>query len=242
MDKSTAHFFRPLWQRVKNASKSRSKQVQKRSNGERSRFRIVQEAQRNGGMVAAILILSVLTIVVEIAAHAGPSVSPDRPPWPQRASHQEQVPVHLTRNHCGSSTAEAQELGCRFDELSFAWQVPECFDQRTIDEFLAAGRWEYFTDDEGKTKVPHDDLALTLGREAAVHVTWAFHITHCLYLRRQMVRVLERGGAMDNHLGAYKHTVHCGKTMLNSAGMADNLHTQAPVIYPLCKPLRDWRA
>lgn len=195
--------------------------------------------------VAAIFILSILIVVVEITSHAGfhaVSTRPASEPEAQRTIFPDQSTDNLTRNHCGSSPAEAKELGCLFDELSFAWQVPECFDKQTIGEFLEAGKWEFFADEDGKAPVAHDELGLGEGRDSAVHVTWAFHITHCLFLRRQMMRVLERGGAMDSHLGAYKHTVHCGKTMLKWASMAGNMHTQAPVIYPVCKPLREWRA
>lgn len=208
---------------------------------EGNRGQITQGLKYYPRLLAMSITLFTFTIVLETVARASlPFLSAKHSPTreTQPATLPAQLPYNLTLNQCGSSPGEAKSLGCVFDELSFAWQVPECYDEETVSEFLAGGGWQYYADETGTTTVPHH--VLPLGGQP-VHVTLKFHITHCLFLRRQMVRLLERGAPMDNHLGAYKHTVHCGKYMLKAAEMADDLHTSAPVIYPVCKSLEDWR-
>ncbi|UNI23115.1 hypothetical protein JDV02_008953 [Purpureocillium takamizusanense] len=202
-------------------------------------FSFTKELRRNRGTSAAIVILSILILGLEIVAQTGfPHSSRDNSTsTPGRPSQQAVVSGELTKTHCGSSAEEARRQGCRFDELSLAWQAPACYDKETIDEFLAAGDWEFFADEHSTETVPHDELALA---QEPVHVTLQFHIAHCLFSRRQMVRLLLRGAAMDTHLGAYRHTDYCGKTMLNEEGRGNDRHTKAPAIYPVCKPLQAW--
>ncbi|KAJ6442620.1 ENTH domain-containing protein [Purpureocillium lavendulum] len=190
-------------------------------------------------MTAAIMTLSLLILGIEIIAHAGFPSSVQSSESHGSQQQQDLVPLAPSPSHCGSSVEEAKQLGCLFDELSFAWQPPACYDGETIGEFLAAGSWEFFADEDSTEPVPHDQLALTA---EPVHVTFRFHVAHCMFLRRQMVRLLRRGAAMDSHIGAYKHTVHCGKTMLNKAGRGNDRYTTAPILYPVCKPLQDWRS
>ncbi|GJN75934.1 hypothetical protein VFPBJ_08878 [Purpureocillium lilacinum] len=232
------------WQRMNRGLASRPKLFRRAPTSaparETNTFSLTKELRRNAGMSAAIVVLSILILGLEIVAHAGfPHSAWRNENSGARPSQQAVVSQALAPSHCGSSAEEARRLGCLFDELSFAWQAPACYDKETIDEFQAAGSWEFFADEYSAEAVPHDQLALT---EEPVHVTFRFHIAHCLFLRRQMVRLLLRGAAMDTHLGAYRHTVHCGKTMLNKAGRGNDRHTRAPVIYPVCKPLQDWKS
>ncbi|PHH63514.1 hypothetical protein CDD81_5795 [Ophiocordyceps australis] len=179
-----------------------------------------------------------LIVIFEIVAHVGFNKSSSTQAH-QAPSLKPRLQLSHPLSQCGSSPAEAQKLGCRFDELSFAWQAPDCFDNKTVDEFLATGPWKYFADEAGAVPMLHEDLSLD---KVLVHVAWKFHIDHCLHLRRQMVRLVLDGRPMDSHLALYKHTVHCGVTLLDADTPLDNLHTAAPVIYPACKPLPDWAA
>ncbi|KZZ91744.1 hypothetical protein AAL_06498 [Moelleriella libera RCEF 2490] len=183
-----------------------------------------------------------MTAMFEISAHTGlayPSISVSDPVTPQTMKLDGNERHDLTLKKCGSSPAEARKLGCSFDGLSFAWQVPECYDQTTVEEFLEADDWQYYEDEAGTAHVPHHLLSED---EGPVHVSARFHAVHCLFLRRQMVRLLQRGAPMDTHLGTYKHTVHCHNVLTNATWMGGELHTRAPVIYPECWPLEDWRA
>lgn len=190
----------------------------------------------DSGLVAAIAFLFIVTVSLEAIAHTG-LLS-----WPSddlEYTESQTTANNASRLDCGSTPEEARSLGCFFDQLSFAWQVPECYDEETITEFLAASEWQYFDDEAGTTRVSSQVVARG---ERSVHVTSQFHATHCLFLRRQMVRVFENGRPIDSHLWAYKHTVHCGQVLTNATWMGGYLHTRAPIIYPECRTLKDWNS
>lgn len=138
---------------------------------------------------------------------------------------------------CGSSPAEAQDKGCVFDKLNFAWQTPECYDNATISGFMAFHKWDFVTDEQRSTVIPAAELPLD---QRPVHVSWEFHQVHCMYVRRQLVRAVSEGRSIDSHLAAYQHTVHCGRAILDGETAVTSFHTTAPVIYPRCQALGAW--
>lgn len=188
--------------------------------------------------IALLLAISTGEGIFLLISQTLPSSSPlpKLPDKPSVMSHTSEFSP-VTIQQCGSSPAEAREAGCIFDELSFAWQVPGCYDTQAIEGFKDAYSGKYYTDENGTAVVPQWELELD---HQLVHVPWRFHIVHCMYLRRQMLRAWWGQRPMDSHLANYKHTVHCGNTMLDTETDLENLHTAAPVIYPVCQPYQDW--
>lgn len=103
----------------------------------------------DSGLVAAIAFLFIVTVSLEAIAHTG-LLS-----WPSddlEYTESQTTANNASRLDCGSTPDEARSLGCFFDQLSFAWQVPECYDEETMTEFLAASEWQYFDDEAGTTR------------------------------------------------------------------------------------------
>ena len=199
-------------------------------------FSVTKELRRNRGLVATIVALTTLILTLEVIAHAGFT----RSVWHTRDMETQQTRKSAAYNdpspsQCGSTAEEARRLGCIFDELSFAWQAPDCYDEATVGEFLAAGNWKFYPDETSTETLPLSQLGLD---RQPTHVTLQFQAAQCMFLRRQMVRLLLLGRPMDTHLGAYNHTLNCGKLLLNTPGMDEDKHTRVPIIYPACKLLQ----
>ncbi|EMD59049.1 hypothetical protein COCSADRAFT_102599 [Bipolaris sorokiniana ND90Pr] len=80
---------------------------------------------------------------------------------------------------CGFTPAEAKSRGCKFDILSFAWQLPECYNAKLMEEFLAEKDWAFYRDPEGTSSVSRD---VALQGELDLYVTQEYHRTHCMYM------------------------------------------------------------
>jgi hypothetical protein len=201
-----------------------------------------RELRRNARVIVAIVFTIAAMIILEILAHSGLVTSKAGQPATEvqlaAHKHQHNLTDILAPRQCGSSPTEAQSHGCVFDLLSFAWQAPECYDSDTIAEFEAATHWTYYADEAGTVPVPQDEVALGL---RSVHVRWEFHLVHCMFMRRQMLRAVLDGRHLDGHVAAYGHTVHCGTALLDEDTPLGNLGTTTPVILPACKPIEVWR-
>jgi hypothetical protein len=130
---------------------------------------------------------------------------------------------------CGSSSNSACERNCSFDLISISWQTPECYDAPLASEFVARNAWNFYTEAHGNVTVP---FSHALKGEQNLWVDWNYHITHCLFMWRQMPRAYERGW-IDAHLRSYNHTLHCQKKILEEGVEPDAVNTTVNVIYPV---------
>ncbi|KAH7555672.1 hypothetical protein BM1_07295 [Bipolaris maydis] len=133
---------------------------------------------------------------------------------------------------CGSTPAEAKSLGCKFDILSFAWQLPACYDEKIMDEFLAEKDWVFYREPNGTSPVSRD---VALQRELDLFVTQEYRRTHCMYTWRQMHRAFTIQKHIDSHLNDYYHTLHCHHVMLGEQIPADAVGAVGTVKYPACQ-------
>ncbi|KAI1322457.1 hypothetical protein F5Y16DRAFT_386598 [Xylariaceae sp. FL0255] len=131
---------------------------------------------------------------------------------------------------CGDSKQTAEERGCSFDLISFAWQTPECYDAELVTEF-ASWNWSFYTDDQLTIPV-RQDLAIQ-GELTDLYVSWHYHTVHCTFIWRQMHRAYEKGW-IDTHLRNYNHTMHCQNSFLIDDEEAAKMITMARLIYPEC--------
>jgi len=146
-------------------------------------------------------------------------------------SHRERHPLWSS---CGSTPEVARQRMCSFDLISFAWQMPECYDSTLISDFATWDEWLFYTEMYGNVTVPQN---IVLVGEQSLWVTWRYHIVHCTFMWRQMQRAYERGW-IDTHLHAYNHTLHCQSTLLERGIEDTEVITYAKVIYPACERVR----
>jgi hypothetical protein len=55
--------------------------------------------------------------------------------------------------HCGNSTAEAKENGCRFDVMMHSWVPEACYYEALSEEYIQANNFRFFSDPEAKREV-----------------------------------------------------------------------------------------
>lgn len=109
-----------------------------------------------------------------------------------------------TKLHCGSSYAEAQALGCKFDLLSSGWIPHQCFDEASETEYR---EWILNTNNSRRGPFPYfKDKLLTqpiegidaLSRyENMVYTTMEEHLAHCTQLMRRTHRAAINLGRMS---------------------------------------------
>jgi hypothetical protein len=157
-------------------------------------------------VVAGTIVLSLMIIAVLRSQH--------NPPW----------------QSCGENTESANERGCSFDQISFAWQTPECFDAPLVAEFAAWEDWTFYTESGGNTTIPRSEALLG---KRTLYVSWRYHMVHCTFIWKQMHRAYERGW-IDSHIHDYNHTLHCGRILLEKGHMDDEVITEGLILYPVC--------
>jgi hypothetical protein len=54
------------------------------------------------------------------------------------------------------------------------------------------------------------------GTYNGIHVTWGYHITHCIFMWRKLQRAMIAGNLVDSHIGSLEHTVHCADRFVES--------------------------
>lgn len=109
-------------------------------------------------LVVALTILAVLAIQAAAAyiySRPKPGPKADYSFYENLQTHVESNTKHNDAPHpCGNSSAEARALGCRFDQLTWAWMPGHC-PSHANDAFMNAEEqpWLYFEDVHGKKVV-----------------------------------------------------------------------------------------
>jgi hypothetical protein len=140
---------------------------------------------------------------------------------------------------CGTDPITARQRGCSFDLITFAWQLPKCYDRYLVEEFAAREPWKFYTSEHG-----NETVSLEEARKGEAHLwlTWRYHKTHCAFVWRQQHRAYETGW-IDEHARTYRHTIHCQNMLLSDCydeGRVcrlpnDTIITEADMIYPACE-------
>ncbi|KUJ24495.1 uncharacterized protein LY89DRAFT_561115, partial [Mollisia scopiformis] len=121
---------------------------------------------------------------------------------------------------CGESPTEAISKNCVFEVMSFSWLPRVCHDSELEEEFLM-GDWHWWSyKSTGAStggsyelhEVPLTDVAT--GLHDGLHVTWGYHITHCVFMWRKLQRMAVGGGVIDGYIGNTNHTQHCQELLV----------------------------
>jgi hypothetical protein len=121
----------------------------------------------------------------------------------------------LGKCYCGQSIAEAKQLGCEYESVTISWQPVECFDEELNYEFDHAGpdrngEWPYYADVEGKQRISLEEVALMADTNEGFYAIHSWHLAHCNYVWRKLLRSLTNGITIDSDTASLKHIVHCG--------------------------------
>jgi len=121
---------------------------------------------------------------------------------------------------CGDSTAEALELGCKYDSLAAAWLPEHCRDDDLTAEFENAGdgpngTWLYYADTHHTIEVSLEEIALMADDpESRFHMSAQWHRIHCIFYWRKEHRFRFNGKMVEPRSDTEEHIHHCGQIFL----------------------------
>lgn len=129
--------------------------------------------------------------------------------------------VHVTdksksndRPHlCGSSAAEARALGCRFNQLTWAWLPPNC-PMYANSQFQEAEEWIYWEDLDQTKAVGEDVWEEVLDGDRLIFSELREHATHCVYYFLSVSQAIRDGTPYYDKMVEYEHHQHCADMLL----------------------------
>ena len=142
--------------------------------------------------------------------------------------------VNKTLRNCGDNPTAARQRGCVFDEISFTWDHPACYNAKLSNEFRQRFGFRYFADWEGAVEIPSAVVALG---ERDLKSTWEQHLIHCVYVWRKFHYAYNSGQPIDTYIGSFNHTHHCGEQWIEQVQTPHNISsikTKILVKYPSC--------
>jgi len=118
---------------------------------------------------------------------------------------------------CGSSIAEARDLGCSYDNLAVSWLPQHCRDDALTAEFEAAGPgpgggWSYWADANGTQPLTVDEISLLADKprdKAVFFASTGWHVAHCAFYWRKEFRMRAKGFMMESRYDRESHIEHC---------------------------------
>ena len=126
----------------------------------------------------------------------------------------ENQPASVDICDCGGSIAEAEAMGCKYDELAIAWLPPQCRDEELTSEFHQAGPnntlWPYFADQKATIPLTLEEVALLSDTGEPFYTTHYWYLVHCNYNWRKLLRTFNTGVVMDLRNNNEGHTKNCG--------------------------------
>jgi hypothetical protein len=124
------------------------------------------------------------------------------------------VPTPADACDCGKSIAEAEAMGCTYDELAIGWLPPQCRDEELTKEFHTAGpnntEWLYFADQKATMPLTLEEVALLSDTGEPFYTTHYWYLVHCNYNWRKLLRTTTTGVVMDLRNNNEAHTKNCG--------------------------------
>jgi hypothetical protein len=134
---------------------------------------------------------------------------------------------------CGTNTAEAAALGCKFDQIAAAWLPPHCRDDELEEDFAHAGpnpdgSWNYYDEPDMKWRLNLTEVGSRADTNLAFFSSLDWHIAHCAYNWMKQFRAKERGTVIEAEVNTEGHIRHCF-SIFRMRGPLDGLATIAGV-------------
>jgi hypothetical protein len=119
-------------------------------------------------------------------------------------------------HHCGNSSAQARELGCKFHQLTWSWLPPECPSYANELFMNAPDRpWVYYEDIEAKAVVDEASWEEVLNGERKVFVQQREHSTHCVFMLLSIAQIVRDRTSYHEKMVKYEHMEHCAYMLLD---------------------------
>lgn len=118
---------------------------------------------------------------------------------------------------CGSTTAEAEALGCEYDPLAACWMHPDCPHDYT-DEFITyndGNPFHYYYDHEGTREI---ESWYDLSQLGYYWSSTREHLVHCSFILRRGHDTKARGARVDSMAGDLHHNDHCAQFLADHLG------------------------
>jgi len=141
----------------------------------------------------------------------------------------------LETHNCGSSPEEARNLGCHYESNSLSWIPNECYAPEVDEAWDSKYEFKYYNDSRGELEIPRDIVAQ--GETNYVHVSWKFHLTHCLFVFRKLFHAAVEGDGikgLDSSVKAPVHFYHCLSIMMDRHESFDSLETVVGMTFQTC--------
>ena len=130
-------------------------------------------------------------------------------------SHPDESMTTPTECNCGSSTAEALSLGCKYDSLAAAWLPEHCRNDELTAEFETMGpgtngSWIYWADSNHTQVVSVEEIAaMADDHEARFHMSYDWHVVHCIFYWRKQYQSRFNGRIVEPRDDSEEHIMHC---------------------------------
>ncbi|OKL61522.1 hypothetical protein UA08_03513 [Talaromyces atroroseus] len=137
---------------------------------------------------------------------------------------------------CGTSAAQARELGCTFNQLTWAWLPPNCPSYENEQFLKAEGeerQWVFYEDLAQTRVVGADAWEQVLDGELMVFGETREHLTHCVLRFLSISQIIRDGTPYYEKLVEYKHSKHCADLLLETLRTApgwNDLQTLAATV------------
>jgi hypothetical protein len=141
---------------------------------------------------------------------------------------------------CGSTPAEARELGCIYDVMMQDWTPIECYDGVLTEKYLAKNNWTWWADSGAERAMSDEEMAL--GEHSVVYVAQDYHVKHCIFAWEKFVRAFRTQSPLITELISYDHVIHCrDHTILPALDSTKHIRgVVAPTGYTHCASYDIW--
>lgn len=148
------------------------------------------------------------------------------------STYRDEVP-----NPCGNSTAEALALGCKFDQLMWAWYPAHC-PHYANDDFLNAEPdqpWQFYINPYTRQVANEEEWVDAMDNKVRIYGERREHLTHCVFMFLSLGQIIRDGTKYTPRQVEYPHLQHCAELLLDA--LRNDTHwydvqTQAPhVLY-----------
>ncbi|KAK4107231.1 hypothetical protein N656DRAFT_785524 [Canariomyces notabilis] len=145
--------------------------------------------------------------------------------------HRHNVTTNAKLLTCGNSTAEARDLGCKYDVFLNNWVPPPCYDEEWIAEYLEDNSWSAYADENLTQQLELEQME----DRDFYYTSFRDHINHCATMwNKQFWALYEERMALDTVIVNPAHTEHCAQFLRDASEVNANQATKTNVGFAGC--------
>ncbi|GIZ41213.1 hypothetical protein CKM354_000452600 [Cercospora kikuchii] len=130
----------------------------------------------------------------------------------------------LNKCYCGTTIAEAESLGCKFDPMSPAWLPAECRDAELSDAFeqaatnlQAGGVWRYFSDVNMTQPISKEEVGAMADTGDFFFADQHWHSMHCMFMWQKRELALLGKVVLEERYDVPLHAEHCTRVLTSKS-------------------------